>query len=521
MSDIALPADGVPGLPHSERLLGDELLAKLAGKGSGRAFRILYERHHQAIYRYCRSILGNDHDAQEALQSTMMRAYAALARQQRELAVKAWLFRIAHNEAISILRRRRPEQELASDLESVRASVEDTLEGRERLATLVADLRSLPERQRAALLMRELSGLSIRELAAALSISEGAAKQTLFEARSSLHELSQGRAMDCEAVRQAISQRDGRVLRGRRIRAHLHACEDCQTFREAIGSRQAELRALAPAMPVPAATAVLAKLLTGGAAGHMSGTAVSGAAVSGTAISGSAIGGTAAVGLGASLGGSVAGSLLAKGVVGVAIMGAATAGAIHLASSSSRHPPSPTKAADTVVRPAGSPAGKRVLHGLPTSSDGPLTTRASLRSNSKRGASHPDLLGLSPRGLPPGMADSHGRDPLSAQQHGSAVHGGAEGRPAHGAPSASGGGRAAPRSASHRRPASRSHTHRPHPRSGRADNGRAGSKPPARSPDKAPGRATPVRPNPVPASESTDLPRYPEARSGRSTGSSG
>jgi hypothetical protein len=45
--------------------------------------------------------------------------------------------------------------------------------------------------------MRELSGLSIEEIAAALSVSPGAAKQTLFEARSSLHELAEGRAMEC------------------------------------------------------------------------------------------------------------------------------------------------------------------------------------------------------------------------------------------------------------------------------------------------------------------------------------
>jgi RNA polymerase sigma factor (sigma-70 family) len=516
MSDIALPADGVPELPRRERLLGDERLAKLAGKGSGRAFKVLYERHHQAIYRYCRSILGNDHDAQEALQSTMMRAYVALARQERELAVKAWLFRIAHNEAVSMLRRRRPEHELASDLESVSANVEDTLEARERLATLVADLHSLPERQRAALLMRELSGLSIREVAAALSISDGAAKQTLFEARSSLHELSQGRAMDCEAVRQAISQRDGRVLRGRRIRAHLHACEDCQTFREAIGSRQAELRALAPAMPVPAAAAILAKLLTGGAAGHMSGTALSGAAVSGAAV-----GGAASAGSGASLGGSVAGSLLAKGVVGAAIVAAATAGTVHLTSSSSHHPPSPSKAAGTFGTLTGPPAGTAALQDSRTSGDGSAAARASLQSKAKQ-AARPDVSGLSPQGLLPGMADSHGRGPgpLSAQQHGSALHAGVEGRPAHGAPSASGHRRSAPRSAARRHSAGRSPAHRSHPRSGRADRG-ADSKPPASSPDSAPGRATPNHPTPVPTSESTDLQRSPGTTSGRDAESSG
>jgi RNA polymerase sigma factor (sigma-70 family) len=312
MSDIALPVAGIPQPLRTERLLGDERLAKLAAKGNAHAFGLLYKRHHQPIYRYCRSILGNDHDAQEALQSTMMRAYAALARQERDLAVKAWLFRIAHNEAISLLRKRRPEQELADGMESPSADVETTLQMRERLSTLVTDLGTLPERQRAALVMRELSGLSIHDIAQALAISDGAAKQTLFEARSSLHELEQGRAMECESVREAISQRDGRVLRGRRLRAHLAACEDCRAFRAAIATRQADLRAIAPLLPLASAGAIFSRLFYGAGSGQPATAALSSTS-------------------GASLTAHAATSLIAKGLAGTAVIAAATAGTVHLA----------------------------------------------------------------------------------------------------------------------------------------------------------------------------------------------
>ena len=70
------------------------------------AFARVYERHHQALYRYCRSILRHEQDAQDALQSAMMRAFVALQTEQREIDLRPWLFRIAHNEAIKILRRR-------------------------------------------------------------------------------------------------------------------------------------------------------------------------------------------------------------------------------------------------------------------------------------------------------------------------------------------------------------------------------------------------------------------------------
>ena len=72
-------------------LLGDERLARLAAAGHERAFAVVYERHHQALYRYCRSILRHEEDAQDALQSAMMRAFAALQTERRELELRPWV----------------------------------------------------------------------------------------------------------------------------------------------------------------------------------------------------------------------------------------------------------------------------------------------------------------------------------------------------------------------------------------------------------------------------------------------
>jgi RNA polymerase sigma factor (sigma-70 family) len=318
MSDIALPIAGVsPGLGLPGWLSSDERLARLASGGSERALTILYERHHQALYRYCRSIVRDHHDAQDALQSTMTHAFMALRSGERDLAVRPWLFRIAHNEAVSILRKRRPDdghmdEHLPSDV-----SVERTVDQRERLQTLIADIQALPQRQRAALLMRELSGLSSEEIAAALSVSPGAAKQTVFEARSSLHELAEGRAMECETVCRAISDGDGRVLRGRRLRAHLRGCADCRDFSAVIDTRRADLRALAPPLPAAAATAMLARVLAQGAGGGHAG--------------------GAAAASGAALGNHAAGSLLVKGLAGVAVLAAASAGTLHVVRGPVKH----------------------------------------------------------------------------------------------------------------------------------------------------------------------------------------
>jgi RNA polymerase sigma factor (sigma-70 family) len=339
MSEIALPFAPVPRDPVSPgRLCSDERLARLASAGSERALALLYERHHQALYRYCHSIVRDHEDAQDALQSTMTNVFIALRSSDRDLAVRPWLFRIAHNEAISILRKRRPndcllEEKLPSD-----TSMERALDRRERLRVLVADIQALPERQRAALLMRELSGLSIGEIAQALSVSPGAAKQTLFEARSSLHELAEGRAMDCETVRRAISDGDRRVLRARRIGSHLRGCADCRDFRALIDTRTADLRALAPPLPASAATTTLARLFADGAGRSHAGSAV---AASGTG-----------------LGSHASASLLVKGLASAAILAAASAGTLHLVRDPAKHTHTSAVVAPVAVEPTGAAAGR-------------------------------------------------------------------------------------------------------------------------------------------------------------------
>ena len=213
-------------IPATLRLRREGALRSRAARGDAVAFAAVYERHHQALYRYCRSILRHEEDAQDALQSTMTRAFAALQDERRDFELRPWLFRIAHNEAISILRRRRTTAELA-DVPDERP-IEDRVAEREELRLLQLDLADLPERQRAALVLRELNGLSHAEIGVVLELSPGAVKQAIFEARSALFSCREGREMACHDVRRMLSDGDGRVLRGRGVRAHLRSCPDCQ-----------------------------------------------------------------------------------------------------------------------------------------------------------------------------------------------------------------------------------------------------------------------------------------------------
>ena len=238
-------------LPFGLGRLADERLAQLVAAGRDRAFAALYERYHQPLYRYCRSMLRNDHDAQDALQSTFASALAALQAGKRNAPFRPWLFRIAHNEAITVIRQRRDAgQEISDSVLGSTASASEEADNRARMALLMADLAHLPERQRAALLMRELNGLSHAEISVALATSATAAKQAIFDARTALTEFAEGRALACEEVKRTISERDGRVLRGRRVRSHLRDCSGCAAFAAVISERRSDLRALVPLLPV-------------------------------------------------------------------------------------------------------------------------------------------------------------------------------------------------------------------------------------------------------------------------------
>jgi RNA polymerase sigma factor (sigma-70 family) len=299
------------------RLLGDRQLVRLAARGHMTAFDAIFRRYHQELFRSCRGILGDPDEAQDAVQNTMAAALQALPEERREIALRPWLHRIAHNEAVSIMRRRVVVADPASEAEPAGPGADSQAEARARLRQLVADLGGLPDRQRAALVMREASGLDYAEIGDSLDLSETRARQTVYEARVALRELAGGREMDCDEVRRALSERDGRVLRGRRLRAHLRACEGCRDFREGIKRRRSDLESLSPAFPTAAASGLLASILV-----KAKGAGTGAATASATAA------GVAGVG-GGGVGATIAASIAVKGaaLVAAGAFGAAAAGA--------------------------------------------------------------------------------------------------------------------------------------------------------------------------------------------------
>lgn len=300
--------------PGFARLLSDERLTRRAVGGDERAFAAIFRRYHQSLYRFCLAIVGNPEDAQDALQNTMMKVLRALPGEERRIELKPWLYRIAHNESIDLLRRRRETRELDVEQIAPGYGLAEDAATRERLRRLVADLKELPERQREVLVMRELSGLDFDEIGTALETSGAVARQTLYEARQSLRQMEEGREMSCATVTKALSDGDGRVTRRRDVRAHLRACAGCRAFRDEIASRRQDLAALAP-LPLAAAAGMLHGLL-GTSQGATSGGGLA------------ALGGGAAKTIGASA--AAKGVATAAVVAAIGVTAADRTGVIHL-----------------------------------------------------------------------------------------------------------------------------------------------------------------------------------------------
>jgi RNA polymerase sigma-70 factor (ECF subfamily) len=168
----------------------DEHLVDLVRAGDDRAFDAIHARYEQRLIGYARQTLGGaHHDAEEVVQDAFVRALAALRADEREMALKPWLYTIVRNRALDVLRRpvRTTDLELhAPVLHDASADPHELVVRAEDLRNLVGDLQRLPERQRTALVMHELGGASHETIARHLHVSTGGSKALVCRARAGL-----------------------------------------------------------------------------------------------------------------------------------------------------------------------------------------------------------------------------------------------------------------------------------------------------------------------------------------------
>jgi len=161
----------------------------------------LFAEYHQRLYRYTLSLLHDPAAADDAAQETFVRATRQLESLRDRQALTAWLYRIATNEALMTLRRKRPDtisfdEPLADEAEPQEplqivdwcCMPEEELMSAEGRTYLDKAVESLPTSLRVVFLLRDIEGLSTRETAEVLNLSEMAVKTRLSRARLQLRE---------------------------------------------------------------------------------------------------------------------------------------------------------------------------------------------------------------------------------------------------------------------------------------------------------------------------------------------
>ena len=164
-----------------------------AQSGDGDAFRVLVERHSRSVFRLAFRMTGNEQDAEDVVQETFLRAYKQLGHYESRSSFSTWLYRIASNYSLDLIRMRKrheDKREPASEdgrsaLDTVAAAdpAQDRLVFGNEVQQRVHDaMKELSDLERSAFVLRHFEGLSIEDIGGMLGTSLNATKHSIFRA---------------------------------------------------------------------------------------------------------------------------------------------------------------------------------------------------------------------------------------------------------------------------------------------------------------------------------------------------
>jgi len=165
-------------------LLSDQQLVTRVASEDEEAFRTLFERFSDRVFRYAFTLLRNKHLAEEVAQETMIAVWKSASRFAARSKVSTWIFGIARNKAFDLVRKekrgeRLPDAPLVSP---------DPGPGLLKQQIVAGALRELPEPQREVVFLTFYEGLSYGEISTILGIPEGTVKSRMFHAKRKLAE---------------------------------------------------------------------------------------------------------------------------------------------------------------------------------------------------------------------------------------------------------------------------------------------------------------------------------------------
>jgi RNA polymerase sigma-70 factor (ECF subfamily) len=174
----------------------DVSLVERARAGDREAFRVLVDRHSRSVFRLACRLTGNEHDADEVVQESFIKAHRQLARFESRSSFSTWLYRIAANCAVDLMRARRQHDPLEPEPDGERDRAPRRVpEGLQRAASqdqhvLSAQIQqrvrramaTLTDNERTAFVLRHIEGLAIEEIAEHMQLRTNATKHSIFRA---------------------------------------------------------------------------------------------------------------------------------------------------------------------------------------------------------------------------------------------------------------------------------------------------------------------------------------------------
>ncbi|MFN7996147.1 MAG: sigma-70 family RNA polymerase sigma factor [Bryobacteraceae bacterium] len=173
--------------------LSDTAAVAQARAGDHGAFRVLVERHSRNLFRLAYRMTGHQQDAEDIVQETFLRAYRQLAKFDERASFGTWLYRIAANCSLDLIRvrRRRNEQQEGQQEEApdLIQALADTAPAPDRLTLsgeverkVAGALEELSEMERTAFVLRHYEGMCIDDISRTLGVQPNAAKHSIFRA---------------------------------------------------------------------------------------------------------------------------------------------------------------------------------------------------------------------------------------------------------------------------------------------------------------------------------------------------
>jgi RNA polymerase sigma-70 factor, ECF subfamily len=172
----------------------DAEAAREARLGNQQAFRVLVERHSRGLFRLAYRMIGNEHDAEDLVQESFLRAYKQLSKFNERAAFGTWLHRICVNCSLDLIRARKTRREIQNKVDDEQTSSwlervaepgpspERLMQSSQVTELLEPALNSLSDTERAAFILRHYEGSNIEEIARALGVETSAAKHSVYRA---------------------------------------------------------------------------------------------------------------------------------------------------------------------------------------------------------------------------------------------------------------------------------------------------------------------------------------------------